>query len=311
MKKIRLLAIAGLFVLSAAHANFIREKFTTDPALDGWQIYGDTNLFQWNSANQVLDVTWDSSQTNSYFYHPLGATFTKADGFCVLFDLNLTNTDVTGYFELAIGLCNFADSTSADFSRANGYSPNLCEFDFFPGGPDSYGPSVDATLIDASDNFYFAFDTNDLPNNVTYRVVLVHQPGASTINCQLFTNGQPFRVLGDIYGAITDDFQLDTLAVCNYTTTDDIYGDSLFAQGTVGNLTFASPLPVGAINTAAAGQVQFASDTNWLYQLEQSGDFQNWSPAAPPVLGNGTNLVLQATNPPPDQTFYRVRADLP
>ena len=81
MKKIRSLAIAGLFVLSIApvNASTIVEKFTTDPALDGWQIFGDTNLFHWDSTNQNLDVTWDSSQTNSYFYHPLGMTLTTND----------------------------------------------------------------------------------------------------------------------------------------------------------------------------------------------------------------------------------------
>ena len=74
MKKNSLPAIASLFVLSMAcvNANTIVERFTTDPALDGWQVFGDTNLFQWDSANQNLAVTWDSSQTNSYFYHLLG-----------------------------------------------------------------------------------------------------------------------------------------------------------------------------------------------------------------------------------------------
>ena len=77
------------------------------------------------------------------------------------------------------------------------------------------------------------------------------------------------------------------------------------------NLAFATPLPVGLVNTVATGQVHFASDTNWLYTLEQTADFQTWTPAAPARFGNGTNLVLQATNAPPDKSFYRVRADLP
>jgi hypothetical protein len=147
MKKTLLvpLALAGLFVLSAAHATLVLEKFTTNPTLDGWQIFGDTNLFQWDSTNHDLAVTWDSSQTNSYFYHPLGATFTKADNFCVLFNLNLTDAEATGYFELAVGLCNFADATGTNFSRANGISPNLFEFDYFPDG--GYGSSIDATLL--------------------------------------------------------------------------------------------------------------------------------------------------------------------
>jgi hypothetical protein len=314
MKKIRSLAIAGLFALSIASVNAgtIIERFTADPALDDWQVFGDTNLFRWDSTNQNLAVTWDSSQTNSYFYYPLGAMFTKADGFCVLFDLNLTDTEATGYFQIAIGLCNFADATSTNFSRANGVSPNLFEFDYFPDGPDSYGPSIDATLVDANDYFYFAFDASQpLADGVTYRVVLIHRAGEATISGTVYTNGQVFTSLPkiDAYGA--DDFSLDTLAISSYTTTDDIYGDALLAHGTVDNLAFASPLPVDQINTVGAGQIQFASDTNWLYTLEQTADFKTWTPAAPAVFGNETNFMLQATNLPTDKSFYRVRADLP
>jgi hypothetical protein len=312
MKKIRSLAVAGLFVLSTVHATLVYEKFTADPAPDGWQVFGDTNLFQWDATNQNLAVAWDSSQTNSYFYHPLGATFTKADSFCVQFDLNLTDTEATGYFQIAIGLCNFADATNADFSRANGVSPNLFEFDYFPDGPDSYGPSIDATLVDANDNFYFAFDASQpLADGVIYRVVLIHRAGEATISGTVYTNGQVFTSLPKIgaYGA--DDFSIDTLAISSYTTTDDNYGDALLAHGTVDNLAFASPLPVDKIQTIAAGEIQFASDTNWLYTLEQSADFKTWTAAAPVIFGNGTNLLLQATNPPATSAFYRVRADLP
>jgi hypothetical protein len=314
MKKLLAIVTIGLSAVSASFASdtIINEKFTADPLQNGWQIFGDTNLFQWDSTNQNLDVTWDSSQTNSYFYKPLGRTFTKADSFCVLFDLNLTDAVATGYFELAIGLCNLADSTSTNFSRANAVSPNLFEFDYYPGGPDSWGPSIDGTLVDANDNFYFAYDdTQPMADGVTYRVVLIHRAGESAISGTVYTNGQVFTRLPiiDPYGA--DDFSLDTLVISSYTTTDDFYGDSLLAHGIVDNLAFASPLPIGQINTATAGQVQFSSDTNWLYTLEQSADFKTWTPAVSASFGNGTNLLLQATNLPDDKAFYRVRADLP
>ena len=105
-------------------------------------------------------------------------------------------------------------------------------------------------------------------------------------------------------------FQLDTLAISSYA--DDGSGDSILAHGTVANLAVASPLPVGMVNAIAAGEVQFVSDTNWLYTLEQTADFQSWSAAAPPLAGNGTNLLLQATNLlPVAHSFYHVRADLP
>ncbi len=311
MRIYSLLLTLLLAAFSSQASTFI-EKFSTDPTLNGWQTFGDTNLFQWNSTNQNLAVTWDSTQTNSYFYRPLGRTLTTNDGFCLEFDLNLTDTDAAGYFQLAVGLCNFADATSTNFSRANAISPNLCEFDYYPDGPASYGPSIDATLVDANSNFYFAYDaTQPLANVVTYHIVLLHLPGALSVSGEVFTNGQVVTALPQIYAGGAGAFQLDTLAVCNYTTTDDAYGDSLLAHGTVGNLVFASPLPVGVLQNIAAGKIQFASDTNWIYTLQQTTNFNTWSTAAPAAQGNGTNLVLQATNPPSDKAFYRVSADLP
>jgi hypothetical protein len=35
-----------------------------------WRQFGDGSLFQWNATNQHLEVTWDSSRTNSLFYRP-------------------------------------------------------------------------------------------------------------------------------------------------------------------------------------------------------------------------------------------------
>ena len=54
MKKIRSLALAGLFAFVAARsgATTIAENFTNNPLQDGWQVFGDTNLFQWDSTNQ-------------------------------------------------------------------------------------------------------------------------------------------------------------------------------------------------------------------------------------------------------------------
>jgi hypothetical protein len=317
MKKIRSLAIASLFVLSvaAAHATTFTENFTNDPSADGWQVFGDTNLFQWDSTNKNLNVTWDSSQPNAYFYHPLGATYTQADGFCVLFDLQLNDANAAGFGnELAAGLLHFSDATNSGFMRSSGTLPNVCEFDYF--APDEAGDpaSDDATLVDANANFYFAFDNLTLNPGVTYHVVLIHQPGATGISGRIFTNGQAMTSLPFTFADFpatndTGAFQVDTLAVSSYA--DDGFGDSLLAHGTMSRFAFASPLPVGLINTPAAGQVQFTSDTNWLYTLEQTADFQTWTAAAPATFGNGTNLILQDTNPPADKTFYRVRADLP
>jgi hypothetical protein len=316
MKKIRSLAIASLFVLSIAsvNASTIVEKFTTDPALDGWQIFGDTNLFAWDSTNQNLDVTWDSTQPNSYFYLPLGKTLTITDSFCVVIDFQLNDAAGTGYSsELGIGLLNFSDATNSNYLRTLGTLPNVFEFDYFP--PDDYGDpaSDDATLVDAGANFYFSYDNQILNSNVTYHVLLLHQANTATISGEIFTNGQLMTSLPSVYSDVSGDdsgaFQLDTLSISSYA--DDGFGDDILAHGSVRKIAVASPLPIGAINALAAGQVQFASDASWLYTLQRTEDFQTWTNVVLAISGNGTNLFLQDTNPPPDKAFYRVRAHLP
>jgi hypothetical protein len=192
----------------------------------------------------------------------------------------------------------------------------VCEFDYFPQFYDSYSgntyaDSVEASMIDDSGNDLFqASAVLTLIPGGTHRIVLVHQAGAATISAEVFTNGQfvSSMPLTSAYGPFGN-FELDTFAVISYA--DDGYGDSILAHGSVGNLAFASPLPVSLVQTVAPGQVQFTSDTNWLYTLQQTADFQTWTPAAPTVFGNGTNLVLQAANPPTDHAFYRVCAELP
>ncbi len=308
-------ALAGLFAFSASQAATLSENFANNPLADGWQIFGDTNLFQWDSTNLTLDVTWDSTQPNSYFYHSLARTFTTNDGFCVVFDLQVNDAMAfSGGSQLAIGLFNLAEATNTIYSRTRGSLPDVFEFDYFPAyvsGGMSYPESIDATLVDSQDKYDFAYDNLPLDPGSGYHVLLLHLPNTTGISGEIFANGQLMTTLPNVYNSESarDDgaFHLDTLAIMNYT--DSGYGDIL-AHGSVKNLAVASPLPIGTLNTTAAGQVQFASDTNWAYTLEQSTDLQNWSPAASATPGNGTNLVLQATNISTVDSFYQVRADL-
>jgi hypothetical protein len=318
MRKIRSLAIAGLFVLSIAsiNANTIVERFATEPSLDGWQIFGDTNLFAWDSTQSNLDVTWDSTQPNSYFYLPLGKTLTITDSFCVVIDLQLNDAIGTGFSsELGIGLLNFSDATNSIYSRTLGTLPNVFEFDYFPADEFGDPASDDATLVDVETNFYFPYDNLTLNPGVTYHILLLHQANMAAISGEIFTNSQLMTSLPNVVsGSPTNDpgaFQLDTLSISSYA--DDGLGDDILAHGSVSKIAVASPLPVQAIQNLAPGQIQFASDTNWLYMLQRSADLQTWAciSNATSIFGNGTNLFLQDTNTLSDKSFYRVRADLP
>ena len=322
MKKVCLLAIASLFVLSAAHATLVYEKFTTDPALDGWQVFGNTNLFRWDSTKHNLAVTWDSSQPNSYFFHPLGAIYSKTNDFLITFDLRLNDIAIGTTpgepltFEIAIGLIHTTTATNANYFRGYGYFPDIVELDYFPNDGNDYGATVSTLMISSQTNYSSGGFTDplELETNTLYHVVMVYTATNQTLHTTMAADGAPFGPIQDAYlGADFDDFQVDAVSINSYSDggQDPDYAGSVLAHGMVGNFAFASPLPVGVVSAIAVGKVQFASDTNWLYTLEQTADFQTWSAAAPVTAGNGTNLVLQAANPPAGQSFYRVRADLP
>jgi hypothetical protein len=54
----------------AQAARQITQDFSRDPFFDAWQMFGDASLLRWNSADENLSVTWDSSRPNSYLCLP-------------------------------------------------------------------------------------------------------------------------------------------------------------------------------------------------------------------------------------------------
>jgi hypothetical protein len=318
------LALAGAFVLSIAHAATITGNFSNNPLSDGWQIFGDTNLFQWDSTNHQLAVTWDSSQTNSYFYHPLGTILAKDDDFSLSFDLQLNNATAYGYgFELAISLLNFADATSTNLQRGVGIDPafgarSVAEFDYFPDA--GFGATISPTMISSNNQFASAFDFPlELTNGVSFHIVMTYTASNQTFSTLITNNnnGQPFGPIDDVpinsYGTSFSDFRLDTVAISSYSDTNS-YG-SILAHGIVDNMVvILPPPPVQDLTEAFSNgiwQVQFVSRSNWLYAIERTTDFQSWTNISTAIVGNATNLFLQDTNPPADKAFYRVSAERP
>jgi hypothetical protein len=311
----------GMIMIAAPSggAAVIQEDFSTDPLQRGWQIFGDTNLFQWDSTSQNLATTWDSSQQNSYFYRPLGTILAIDDDFSVAFDLQLADAQASGFFELAVGLLHFSDATNSNFSRGAAVAPNLFEFDYFPDG--GSGPSIDATLADmtvAAGNtrdFYFAYDVLSLGLGVTYHIVIAHTAGQPTISGSVSTGGQLYTGLPQIFPGPITDFRLDMISITSYTATNNPFGDSILAHGTVDNLVVTlPPPPVQNLTGAFSNDVwvaRFLSRSNWLYTLERTASFQSWTNVSPAFPGNGTNVFLTDANPPVSRAFYRVRANRP
>jgi len=325
MKKVRpFLALAFVLSLNVARATTIVETFSNDPLAQGWLATGNTNLFRWNDTNQNLEVTWDSSQTNSYFCRPFGTSLTKASDFMLGFDLRLN--DIAGGvnpgkpfpFQISIGLLNLAQATNTGFIRGSGFeSPNLVEFDYFPGG--IFDPTVSPVLISSNNEFSAGGFTYplELTTNTVFHVTVLYTAGDRTLRTLMTRNGLPFGPVKDcLLNTNFSDFIVDRFGVSSYSDVGQFPGfeGSVLAHGVVDNFMFAAPPPltkVTAVSSAGAASVQFRSATNWVYTLERSTNFQSWATASSAAPGTGGMLVLQDTNPPNANAFYRVNARFP
>lgn len=335
MKKSRLLVAAALLVTSVyqSRGTTFVQNFAHDPTLDGWQSFGNTNLFQWDATYQVLNVTWDSAQPNSYFHHPLGATMTSTNTFLFAFDFQLddimsgVSPEYPQSFQLAIGLLNFSESTNENFIIGTGYqAPDVVEFDYFPGF-DIYYSSVTTPII-SSENYFanvgFTFPFA-LVSGAHYHAEMIYTPENQTLHTTISSNGVVIGPIRDttLYPGFGD-FRVDTFSVSSYSQSGQdtsvhtnldgstiIYAGSLLAHGRVSKLGFSDALPVTELTSASRGSIQFNSTTNWLYTLERTIDFQTWTAVSSPVPGAWPAMTLVDSNPPLSQACYRVKAEWP
>ena len=333
-------AWAGLFVvLSAARAATLSEDFSTDPFQKGWMVFGNTNLYRWDATHQQLAVTWDSTQPNSFFYHPLGGRLTRYDDFTFDFDLRLDDIasgvepGKTGPMQLGIGFQNYTVATNANFLRGYLIVSDIAEFCYYPHGlydlgggvtydsPPSLVPSFVSSRSTASPNALKPYYVLELPTNVVIHITMAYSGSNQTAVLTATTNGVPVGSVPDLVlnsptnsnFTAADDYSVDMFSITSYTSIGDDY-DSVLAHGVVANLHVNLPPPVQNLTGAFSNgvwQVQFTDRTNWLYTLERTEDFSSWSDASVPVAGNGTSLFLRDLNAPAGHAFYRVRANRP
>lgn len=317
-----MLAAAGLFAVStlvSTAAVQISTSFATDPAQQGWKTYGESSLFQWNSKSGALDVTWDSSKTNSYFYHPLGTVISRSDDFSVEFDLTLN--DILGSFEVTLGFMNMADATNPAFFRGTGSaSPNLVEFDYFPAGEfwdGGVSPTFSAT--NRWEETYNSSITSGwlaytLPFNSPLHVTFAYTGSNSTVFTTVSNNGT--ALVSGPYKIETKftDFRCDTFAIESYNDTG-AWGSTVLAHGSVSNLKITVPTPplanIKGQMRDGAWTVSFDTATNWNYLLESSEDLKTWSAVSDAVSGTGTRRSVPDASAGTNARFYRVSAQKP
>lgn len=312
-----LFAVGLAFPLRGAS---IQEDFKTDPIARGWRKVGDEGLFRWDSVAQNLQVTWDSSRPNSYFYVPLETILTKHEDFRYGFDLRLEAVAVgmaVGQpytFELAIGLINRLQATGTNFWRGTAAdSPNLLELDYFPDS--GFGATLSPTIISSNHQFEtsFTFPYELTPGDV-FRFALSYSATNQTLTGSVQRNGELASALKPVVirPAFTD-FRLDALAVSSFS--DQGSDGSLLAQGRVDQVWFEGPDPPVANLVGRwhqdRWQVTFVGQFEWLYTLERSADWRAWSAVGAAVTGSGIPQSLEDPSPSVGGAFYRIRAERP
>lgn len=331
------LILAGMVAASPLGAVTITGNFATDPLQNGWQVFGDTNLFQWDASHQRLAVTWDSSKTNSYFYHPLGTILARDDDFQIEFDLQLSDfaggsePGKTGGMELGIGFHNLAGATSPGFRRGvYGGAPDTVGFNFFvPGYYEGYGdvPATTTPTFISSSGYSFAPALfipyiHELPTNQLVHISMTYTATNQTLVTLVTAGGSPLVDLPDVVlnvstnsgFADTDDYRVDMFSISSYSSVGNPF-DSLLAHGIVSNIVVTVPaLPVQNLAGALSNTVwraSFANRTNWLYTLQRTEDFVGWTNVSPVTPGVVGTLMLSDTNRPSAKAFYRVKAARP
>jgi len=321
----QLVFAALAMMIPALHAGTFVENFSTDPIANGWQLHGNTSLFHWDATSQSLHVTWDSSQTNSYFHRPLGTVLTRTDDFRLSFDLTFTDyaSGVTSNkpfaFPAAVGFFNFTNATHTNFSRGTGinatYGPrNIVEFNFFPAF-DIYQPTIAQTVVATNYNSWLYNHDNlqPLTTGQTFRVTMNYTATNRTLTTTVTNNGSQYGPTQQIIIPTTFDYRCGTFSISSYSDVRD--NASLLAHGTVDNITLITPTPpVQNLTGSFAGpvwQARFSSQTNWLYTLERTTNFSSWTSVSPATPGNGGNLTLPDNTPPATSAAYRVRSERP
>jgi hypothetical protein len=316
-------------------AAVIMEDFSSSPYARGWKAFGDTNLFRWNSTNQNLEVTWDSSRTNSFFHFPLGTIVSSNDDFSLAFDLRLHDIAVGASpgrpdtFEVAIGFVNSINATNPNAFRGAGISStygvrNAIEFDYFPAAgiiDATFAPTIISSnnAIKFSDNHPLEMTTNDL-----FHIAMTYTGSNRVLKTAVTRNGVPYgkppnNLIADLSFAGHPDFRVDRLAVISYSDAVQVgsqeHWGSIFAHGVVDNFSVTVPdAPVSnfvGTKSNFTWRVTFTSKTNWTYALERALDFATWISVSPTNAGTGGGLLLQDTNAMAPKTFYRVKAQKP
>lgn len=314
----------------AAGATFT-EDFSSEPTR--WQVW-NPGAFEWKVDAQNLAVTWDSRQTNSFFFYKLPMTLTRADAFAVEFALRLDDLQIgidpskKSAFEICVGFLNVAEAQRTNNYRGSGVNSatgprSIGEFSYFP--DDGFGATMAMELVSTNNQFAYSHTFPlELTLGDTFRVKMAFDPAAQIMSMQLFRNGEPYGEAPDniirplTYPANFGDFRMDAFSISSYSDAGQNppqFAGSILAHGIVDDVVITWPDPPianmrGAFD-GATWTVIFEGQGGWTYALERTADFVNWQRVATAAGASGEVQLMDADLPNArgEKAFYRVLAE--
>jgi hypothetical protein len=325
-------ALSAVLPTDAMTSKVITESFENDPSQQGWNIAGDTSLFQWEAETQRLSTQWDSSKRNSYFYQSIGQVLDTQLDFSIAFDLEFesiaigTTPDKPFTFPIAIGLIDLAQATREDYFRGSGIHPvngprGVAEWNYLPDS--GFGATVSSGLI--SQNNQWAFQNTfplELDTGTLYQVQMEYQAATQIIKTVMTADGEPFgplldASLDDIFGNPVEGgftkLNVDAFAISNYSDAGQAppeFAGSIQAHGYVDNIKIkiGSDLRIDQIQIDTDQvNITFNGTANTSYWLEQSSDFTSWITVDHKIVSESG--VVQMSRPKEQtQAFFRLRS---
>ncbi|MFN0066230.1 MAG: cysteine-rich CWC family protein [Limisphaerales bacterium] len=317
--KTLLITLVLLILVPVTHAQTSvgwEESFGTDPFTQGWEATGETNFVIWQPAAGHLEVTWNSSNMNSYFRRPLPRPLTATNDFQLTasFTLILASGGVhpgrPGPFQIAFGLQRRAEADAPGFLRGTATaSPNLVEWNWFP--DTGFGATISPVIVSQAGRFFpaFAFPEELTPGR-TYSVSLRYSAATRTLR----TRTSPAGEIADVVLPAGEDFLVDAFAIASYSDAGQAppFGGSIRARGVFHDFSVWSAEPgwpeltLTLEGRPAIPRLRWNAAPGWRYAVERTPDLMNWSlissrvPAAPGPEVHGD------VPPPAAPAFYRL-----
>jgi hypothetical protein len=319
-------------VVATVHAILgfeIREDFTAVPIR--WRSVEATTLFVWHSRPGEEQVTWDSSQPNSYYYLPLGMTLTRTDDFAARFTLSLRDIAIgvdpskPSTFQIAIGFINLTNAFDPNLNRGSGINGlhgarNLIEFDYF--ADSGFGATIAPTIVSKDNQFAYShnFPLEITPGD-TFEIEMSFSAASATLTTRMWKNGEVFGPAdGSGLKAVTlgsqfSDFAVNAFAVSSYSDAGQSppqFAGSVLAHGSIDNVLLTLPDPpecsLHVKRENGTVTIRFNTDAKWHYTIQKSADLKTWADFGTALDGSGDDLT--ATDwADAGEMFYRVKLE--